>query len=163
MHSTINHELLRPTLPQLNSRPSVLGFAPLCTENFPLNCVLRIYSSSERRQALRGSASMAAQNMSTCLVIRAPNQKIGDQQVYCSLDWSVQQLKQHLSKVYPNNPKPEDQKLIYSGQLLEDEMTLKDVFQMDFGKIHILHLVCRPGGDNPEASPSSVPLVRIFV
>lgn len=110
---------------------------------------------------MRGSASMAAQNMSTCLVIRAPNQKFGDQHVYCSMDWSVKQLKQHISKVYPSNPRPEDQKLIYSGQLLEDEMTLKDVFQMDFGKIHILHLVCRPIGDTSEASPSSVPLVAI--
>ncbi|XP_075734230.1 homocysteine-induced endoplasmic reticulum protein isoform X3 [Rhipicephalus microplus] len=73
---------------------------------------------------------MAAQNMSTCLVIRAPNQKFGDQQVYCSLDWSVQQLKQHLSNVYPNKPRPEDQKLIYSGQLLENEIALKDVFRM---------------------------------
>uniref|UniRef100_A0A023GF50 Putative membrane-associated er protein involved in stress response n=1 Tax=Amblyomma triste TaxID=251400 RepID=A0A023GF50_AMBTT len=104
---------------------------------------------------------MAAQNMSTCLVIRAPNQKFGDQQVNCPLDWSVQQLKQHLSMVYPNNPRPEDQKLIYSGQLLEDEMTLKDVFQMDFGKIHILHLVCRSAGDTPEASSPSVPLAAI--
>lgn len=123
----------------------------------PVNCDLRSYSDSKRRQALRGSAFMAAQNMSTCLVIRAPNQKFGDQQVYCSLDWSVQQLKQHLSNVYPNKPRPEDQKLIYSGQLLEDEIALKDVFRMDLGKTHILHLVCRTAGDSSDDSRSPIP------
>ncbi|KAL1429124.1 hypothetical protein MTO96_016854 [Rhipicephalus appendiculatus] len=123
----------------------------------PVDCDLRLYSDSKRRQALRGSAFMAAQNMSTCLVIRAPNQKFGDQQVYCSLDWSVQQLKQHLSNVYPNKPRPEDQKLIYSGQLLEDEIALKDVFRMDLGKTHILHLVCRTSGDSSDDSHSPVP------
>lgn len=110
---------------------------------------------------MRGSAFMAAQNMSACLVIRAPNQKFGDQQVYCSLDWSVQQLKQHLSKVYPNKPRPEDQKLIYSGQLLEDETALKDVFRMDLGKTHILHLVCRPARDSPDGSHSPIPLMAM--
>lgn len=110
---------------------------------------------------MRGSAFMAAQNMSTCLVIRAPNQKFGDQQVFCSLDWSVQQLKQHLSNVYPDNPRPEDQKLIYSGQLLEDEIALKDVFRMDLGKTHILHLVYRSAGESSDDSLSAIPLMAM--
>ncbi|XP_037284395.2 homocysteine-induced endoplasmic reticulum protein isoform X5 [Rhipicephalus microplus] len=121
-----------------------------------VDCDHRSYSDSTRGQALRRSAFMAAQNMSTCLVIRAPNQKFGDQQVYCSLDWSVQQLKQHLSNVYPNKPRPEDQKLIYSGQLLENEIALKDVFRMDLGKTHILHLVCRTAGDSSDDSHSPI-------
>lgn len=108
---------------------------------------------------MRGSAFMAAHDMSTCLVIRAPHQKFGDQQVYCSLDWSVQQLKQHLSKVYPSKPKPEDQKLIYSGQLLDDEVPLKDVFRLDVGQTHILHLVCKPAKDSSEAKHSPIPLM----
>lgn len=102
---------------------------------------------------------MAAPDMSTCLVIRAPHQKFGDQQVYCSLDWSVQQLKQHLSKVYPSKPKPEDQKLIYSGQLLDDEVLLKDVFRLDVGQTHILHLVCKPAKDSSEVKHSPIPLM----
>lgn len=102
---------------------------------------------------------MAAHDMSTCLVIRAPHQKFGDQQVYCSLDWSVQQLKQHLSKVYPSKPRPEDQKLIYSGQLLDDEVFLKDVFRLDGGQTHILHLVCKPAKDSSEAKQSPIPLM----
>lgn len=101
---------------------------------------------------------MEALNMSACLVIRAPNQKFGDQPVDCPLDWSVQQLKQHLSKVYPSQPRPEDQKLIYSGQLLENQMSLKDVFRLDTGKTHILHLVCRSSRESPESSHSAIPL-----
>lgn len=95
--------------------------------------------------------------MSACLVIRAPNQKCGDQPVDCPLEWSVQQLKQHLSKVYPSKPRPEDQKLIYSGQLLENQMSLKDVFRLDTGQTHILHLVCRPPRESTESS-SAIPL-----
>ncbi|CAN7992285.1 unnamed protein product [Ixodes hexagonus] len=101
---------------------------------------------------------MEALNMSACLVIRAPNQKFGDQPVDCPLDWSVQQLKQHLSKVYPSKPRPEDQKLIYSGQLLENQMSLKDVFRLDTGQTHILHLVCRSSRESPESSHSAIPL-----
>lgn len=97
--------------------------------------------------------------MSACLVIRAPNQKLGDQPIDCPLDWSVQQLKLHLSKVYPSRPRPEDQKLIYSGQLLENQMSLRDVFKLDSGKTHILHLVCRPSRESPETSHSPIPLI----
>jgi len=38
------------------------------------------------------------------LVVRAPNQKIGDQRIECGLDWTVKKLKQHLSSVYPSKP-----------------------------------------------------------
>ena len=38
------------------------------------------------------------------LVVKAPNQKIGDQTVECALDWTVKQLKQHLASVYPSKP-----------------------------------------------------------
>ena len=38
------------------------------------------------------------------LVVKAPNQEIGDQTVECFLDWTVRKLKKHLSTVYPTNP-----------------------------------------------------------
>lgn len=38
------------------------------------------------------------------LVVKAPNQKIDDQKVECTNDWTVNDLKHHLSKVYPTNP-----------------------------------------------------------
>ncbi|XP_069586321.1 homocysteine-responsive endoplasmic reticulum-resident ubiquitin-like domain member 2 protein isoform X5 [Ranitomeya imitator] len=41
------------------------------------------------------------------LVIKAPNQKYDDQTIYCFLDWTVEKLKTHLSKVYPSKPQDE--------------------------------------------------------
>lgn len=38
------------------------------------------------------------------LVVKAPNQEVGDQTVECFLDWTVRKLKKHLSAVYPTNP-----------------------------------------------------------
>jgi len=38
------------------------------------------------------------------LVVKAPNQKIGDQTIECALDWTVKKLKEHLSSVYPSKP-----------------------------------------------------------
>lgn len=38
------------------------------------------------------------------LVIRAPNQKYGDQTINCNQDWTVEKLKVHLSDVYPSKP-----------------------------------------------------------
>ncbi|XP_040288238.1 homocysteine-responsive endoplasmic reticulum-resident ubiquitin-like domain member 2 protein isoform X3 [Bufo bufo] len=38
------------------------------------------------------------------LVIKAPNQKYDDQTINCFLDWTVEKLKTHLSKVYPSKP-----------------------------------------------------------
>lgn len=38
------------------------------------------------------------------LVIRAPNQKYGDQTINCYQNWTVEKLKAHLSDVYPSKP-----------------------------------------------------------
>lgn len=38
------------------------------------------------------------------LVIKAPNQKYDDQTINCFLDWTVEKLKTHISKVYPSKP-----------------------------------------------------------
>lgn len=38
------------------------------------------------------------------LVIRAPNQKYGDQTINCCQTWTVEKLKAHLSDVYPSKP-----------------------------------------------------------
>lgn len=38
------------------------------------------------------------------IAVKAPNQKIDDQIVVCSLDWSVLRFKAHLANVYPNKP-----------------------------------------------------------
>lgn len=90
------------------------------------------------------------------LVIKAPNQRIGDQTVDCMLDWTVRRLKQHLTDVYPSRPNEKQQKLIYSGKLLQDHLTLKEVLRQfdDGSNKHTVHLVCSasPGHDSKSTS-----------
>lgn len=91
------------------------------------------------------------------LVVKAPNQQIDDQVIECAITWTVKKLKTYLSEVYPSKPKAEDQKLIYSGQLLPDNLMLKDILrQYDTEVVHTVHLVCMPPKDN--ANSSSIPV-----
>ncbi|CAI6348975.1 unnamed protein product [Macrosiphum euphorbiae] len=79
------------------------------------------------------------------LTIKAPNQQINDHTIKCKLDWSVAKLKGYIHETYPNKPKTEDQRLIYSGQLLTDGVILKDVLRPydDDGQLNrTVHLVC---------------------
>uniref|UniRef100_T1JKB0 Ubiquitin-like domain-containing protein n=1 Tax=Strigamia maritima TaxID=126957 RepID=T1JKB0_STRMM len=90
------------------------------------------------------------------LVVKAPNQRVGDQTIDCALNWTVRKLKTYLSEVYPNKPKSEEQKLIYSGQLLHDHLMLKDVLrQYDQNNTHILHLVCSLTKDDVASAKDS--------
>lgn len=85
-----------------------------------------------------------AADLPVTLVIKAPNQRVGDQTVECMLGWTVKKLKQHLTNVYPSKPKEYHQKLIYSGKLLTDDLTLKEVLRQfeDGSNKHTVHLVC---------------------
>ncbi|KAK2894657.1 hypothetical protein QQF64_012452 [Cirrhinus molitorella] len=78
------------------------------------------------------------------LVIKTPNQFHGDQLIEgVRVDWTVKDLKCHLSKVYPTNPAEKDQRLIYSGKLLQDNLLLRDVFsKVPLETNPTLHLVC---------------------
>lgn len=80
------------------------------------------------------------------VIVRAPNQEILDFRVECFSSWTVRNLKEHLQKTYQGNPLPVDQKLIYSGQLLEDSAVLRDVLRHEGASPcqHTVHLVCRP-------------------
>ncbi|XP_059206580.1 homocysteine-responsive endoplasmic reticulum-resident ubiquitin-like domain member 2 protein [Centropristis striata] len=84
------------------------------------------------------------------LVIRAPNQKYDDQTINCCQNWTVEKLKAHLSDVYPSKPSSKDQRLVYSGKLLLDHFTLKDVLRRQ-DEYHMLHLVC--ASRTPPSSP----------
>ncbi|XP_072304159.1 homocysteine-responsive endoplasmic reticulum-resident ubiquitin-like domain member 2 protein isoform X2 [Eucyclogobius newberryi] len=92
------------------------------------------------------------------LVIKAPNQKYGDQTINCFQNWTVEKLKAHLSNVYPSKPSCKDQRLVYSGKLLLDHLTLKDVLRKQ-DEYHMLHLVCAsrtpPESPKPTSSSSS--------
>ncbi|XP_077950769.1 homocysteine-responsive endoplasmic reticulum-resident ubiquitin-like domain member 2 protein isoform X1 [Gasterosteus aculeatus] len=84
------------------------------------------------------------------LVIKAPNQKYGDQTINCFLNWTVERLKSHISNVYPSKPLSKDQRLVYSGRLLQDHLQLRDVLRKQ-DEYHMLHLVC--ASKSPPASP----------
>ncbi|XP_068178908.1 homocysteine-responsive endoplasmic reticulum-resident ubiquitin-like domain member 2 protein isoform X2 [Antennarius striatus] len=83
------------------------------------------------------------------LVIKAPNQKYEDQTISCFLNWTVERLKAHISNVYPSKPLSKDQRLVYSGRLLQDHLQLGDVLRKD--EYHMVHLVC--ASHSPPASP----------
>ncbi|KAG9355687.1 hypothetical protein JZ751_000525 [Albula glossodonta] len=92
------------------------------------------------------------------LVIKAPNQKYDDQTINCFLNWTVEKLKTHLSKVYPSKPSSKDQRLVYSGRLLLDHLQLRDVLRKQ-DEYHMVHLVCAsrtpPGSPEPGSSVGS--------
>ncbi|KAM4601555.1 homocysteine-responsive endoplasmic reticulum-resident ubiquitin-like domain member 2 protein isoform 2-T3 [Polymixia lowei] len=91
------------------------------------------------------------------LVIKAPNQKYDDQTINCFLNWTVEKLKSHISNVYPSKPSSKDQRLVYSGRLLQDHLQLRDVLRKQ-DEYHMMHLVCAsrspPGSPTPR-SPST--------
>ncbi|KDR12951.1 hypothetical protein L798_12908 [Zootermopsis nevadensis] len=87
-------------------------------------------------------------DMPVTLIVKAPNQQVEDQKIHCELNWTIRKLKGYLSEVYPSKPRTEDQKLIYSGQLLHDSVTLKDILRRYEGQeAHTVHLVCTPSRD----------------
>ncbi|XP_037623618.1 homocysteine-responsive endoplasmic reticulum-resident ubiquitin-like domain member 1 protein [Sebastes umbrosus] len=76
------------------------------------------------------------------LLIKTPNQVREDQHVEgVDLNWTIRDLKTHLSTFYSTRPAVSDQRLIYAGKLLPDHLHIKDLFrQTDI--IPTLHLVC---------------------
>uniref|UniRef100_A0A0K8VCH0 Homocysteine-responsive endoplasmic reticulum-resident ubiquitin-like domain member 2 protein n=1 Tax=Bactrocera latifrons TaxID=174628 RepID=A0A0K8VCH0_BACLA len=88
-----------------------------------------------------------AKATSVKLLIKASNQQYEDQILDIDLLWTVKRLKTHLEMVYPNKPPVDEQKLIYSGQLLNDNLLLKDVirsYKDVYTHNHIIHLVYTP-------------------
>ncbi|XP_069681524.1 homocysteine-responsive endoplasmic reticulum-resident ubiquitin-like domain member 2 protein [Periplaneta americana] len=96
-------------------------------------------------------------DMPVTLIVKAPNQQVEDQTIQCELNWTIRKLKGYLSEVYPSKPRTEDQKLIYSGQLLHDSVTLKDILRRYEGQeTHTVHLVCTPSRDSLRHASSVV-------
>ncbi|KAL9707233.1 hypothetical protein quinque_010751 [Culex quinquefasciatus] len=79
------------------------------------------------------------------LIVKASNQQFEDQTIKCEPSWTIRRLKSHLTEVYPGKPSTDEQKLIYSGQLLGDSIVLKDILRhYDGQKTHTVHLVFTP-------------------
>ncbi|XP_071528314.1 homocysteine-responsive endoplasmic reticulum-resident ubiquitin-like domain member 2 protein [Panulirus ornatus] len=82
---------------------------------------------------------------SVTLIIKAANQSVPDQRMDCDLNWSVSYLKDHLSSVHPSKPRVDEQRLIYSGQLLLDNLLLRNVLRHPTeNNAYTIHLVCSP-------------------
>ncbi|XP_041853979.1 homocysteine-responsive endoplasmic reticulum-resident ubiquitin-like domain member 1 protein [Melanotaenia boesemani] len=76
------------------------------------------------------------------LLIKTPNQAQEDRNIDgVYLNWTVGDLKTHLSTVYPTKPAVTDQRLIFAGKLLPDHLHIKDLFRQA-DSIPTLHLVC---------------------
>eukprot|EP00066_Takifugu_rubripes_P014284 XP_011603550.1 PREDICTED: homocysteine-responsive endoplasmic reticulum-resident ubiquitin-like domain member 2 protein isoform X2 [Takifugu rubripes] len=97
-----------------------------------------------------GTMDPGALDSPVIVVIKAPNQNYEDQTINCFLDWTVERLKNHISIVYPSKPRSKDQRLVYSGRLLQDHLQLRDVLRKQ-DEYHMMHLVCKP--QSPPASP----------
>ncbi|XP_049280189.1 serine-rich adhesin for platelets isoform X1 [Anopheles funestus] len=99
--------------------------------------------------------------MDVTLIVKASNQQCEDLTIKCEPSWTIRRLKGHLTEVYPGKPSTDEQKLIYSGQLLSDSVVLKDVLrQYDGQQAHTVHLVFTPknsyyGGGGSSSSSGS--------
>lgn len=76
------------------------------------------------------------------IVVKTPNLRQEDQTICgVNVNWTVKDLKTHLSAVYPTKPAVNEQRLIYSGKLLPDHLHLRDLSRQTDSTL-TLHLVC---------------------
>nr|XP_061812240.1 homocysteine-responsive endoplasmic reticulum-resident ubiquitin-like domain member 1 protein [Nerophis lumbriciformis] len=82
-----------------------------------------------------------SQQKTMTILIKTPSQAVEDQKVEgVHLNWTVKDLKKHLSAIYPIKLPESDQRLIYAGKLLPDHLHVRDLFRTR-DTIPILHLV----------------------
>jgi len=91
------------------------------------------------------------------VIVKSPAQKTEDQTINCNLDWTISKLKTYISENFPFKPAINDQRLIYSGHLLKDEKTLKEIFQPteQDNSTFTVHLVFCPKTNTNEESKVS--------
>ncbi|KAM6926143.1 homocysteine-responsive endoplasmic reticulum-resident ubiquitin-like domain member 1 protein [Lycodopsis pacificus] len=83
-----------------------------------------------------------SQQKTITLLIKTPNQANEDETVEgVCLNWTINDLKIHLSTFYTTKPAVSDQRLIYGGKLLPDHLHIKDLFRQT-DSVPTLHLVC---------------------
>jgi len=65
-------------------------------------------------------------------------------------------LKEQLQREYPGNPSPEDQKLIYCGQLLHNSTQISSVFKnANLAEVQTFHIVVKPSQSPPPVPPAA--------
>ncbi|CAG9798399.1 unnamed protein product [Chironomus riparius] len=81
--------------------------------------------------------------MDTMINLIVKVQQFEDKRILAKASWNIKELKGKLSEIYPTST--EEQKLIYSGKLLNDTVVLKDVLREYEGQeAHTVHLVFTP-------------------
>ncbi|KAM6937864.1 homocysteine-responsive endoplasmic reticulum-resident ubiquitin-like domain member 1 protein [Xenentodon cancila] len=102
-----------------------------------------------------------SQQKTTSLVIKTPSQGQEDQTIHgVWLNWTVKDLKTHLSTVYSTKPAVSDQRLIFAGKLLPDHLHIKDLFRQVTNSVPTLHLVFamrKPLGARPKTKETEQP------
>jgi len=93
------------------------------------------------------------------LRIKSPSAQTGDIFLDARVQEDVRSVKVQICDIYPTHPAPEEQKLVYSGRLLQDEQKLEKVIRFDDDCSHYtIHLVCRiqpPTQQNTNSSHSA--------
>ncbi|KPM03993.1 hypothetical protein QR98_0024320 [Sarcoptes scabiei] len=84
------------------------------------------------------------------LIIKASDQQFDDVKIQCNPEWTVLDLKNHLSVHYPSKPRINDQKIIYSGRYLSDDQLMRNIIQLSSStqSVHTFHLVCMQKSKN---------------
>ncbi len=106
--------------------------------------------------------------MEISLIVKAPNQKVPDQSYTCSPDWTVRQLKEHISQQYPTKPPIEEQRLIFAGAYLNDDAVLSEALRQRHSQsgtpeaeltaqAHTVHLVCTQDAPSRAKAAARVP------
>ena len=72
---------------------------------------------------------MAREAEDVTLVVRSPTARESDFQMRVPLGSTVRSIKSKLCEEHPDHPPPEEQRLIFAGQLLKDEANTNDVLR----------------------------------
>jgi len=75
------------------------------------------------------------------IIIRNASGRHSDFEIMMEKESKVSDLKKKLFEKYPENPLPENQRLVCKGKLLDGNLALKNIF--DSKGSHIVHIVCK--------------------
>lgn len=97
-------------------------------------------------------------NMETVqLKIKSPSAAISDLVMEARVEDTVLDIKKKIAEAYPTKPSPQQQKLVYSGKMLNDVSRLEDVLRFeDECSVFTFHLVCAMPRRRSDASPDGL-------
>ncbi|KAJ3089137.1 hypothetical protein HK102_007126, partial [Quaeritorhiza haematococci] len=92
------------------------------------NSTAALSINKDLRPALENNKTASGTSLAK-ITVRCPSYPVETFAVQTSLDSSVLDLKLQLLREFPARPKVEDQRLIHGGKLLENTLSLRDVFK----------------------------------